>query len=113
MPAIPTRLKFQRAGLVKVSLRMRRGLGYSIGVRPEDTSSEAWKVFLDLQRRTPPGEKIRRAMSLSKTVHLLSEAGLRRKFPEAGDREIFLRRARLTLGDDLFRKAYSAELTWL
>jgi hypothetical protein len=74
---------------------------------------EAWKVFLDLQRRTPPAEKIRRAMSLSKTVHLLSEAGLRRKFPEAGDREIFLRRARLTLGDDLFRKAYSAELTWL
>jgi hypothetical protein len=86
-------------------------LGYSRDVRPEDTSPEAWKVFLDLQRRTPPAEKIRRAMSLSKTVQLLSEAGLRRKFPEADDREIFLRRARLTLGEDLFRKAYSAELT--
>jgi hypothetical protein len=50
-------------------------------------------------------------MSLSKTVQMLAEAGLRRKFPEASGREIFLRRARLTLGDDLFRKAYGAELT--
>jgi len=49
-------------------------------------------------------------MSLSKTVQLLTEAGLRRKFPQATDREIFLRRARLTLGEDLFRKAYSTEL---
>ena len=80
-------------------------------MRPEDTSPEAWQVFLEIQRRTPPGEKIRRAMSLSKTIQLLSEAGLRRKFPEASDREIFLRRARLTLGEDLFRKAYSTELT--
>jgi hypothetical protein len=85
--------------------------GYNINMRPEDTSPEAWKVFLDLQRSTPPAEKIRRAMSLSKTVQLLSEAGLRRKFPEADDREIFLRRARLTLGDELFRKAYNTELT--
>lgn len=79
-------------------------------MRPADTSPEAWEVFLDIQRRTPPAEKIRRAMSLSKTVHLLVEAGLRRKFPEANDREIFLRRARLTLGDDLFQKAYGTEL---
>src|ERR1700677_1571728 len=70
--------------------------GYNIEreMRPADTSPEAWKVFLDLQRSTPPAEKIRRAMSLSKTVQLLSEAGLRRKFPEADNREIFLRRAR-------------------
>jgi hypothetical protein len=80
-------------------------------MRPADTSQEAWQVFLDLQRRTPPAEKIRRAMSLSKTVQLLSEAGLRRKFPEATDREIFLKRVRLTLGEDLFQKAYRAELT--
>jgi hypothetical protein len=79
-------------------------------MRPADTSPEAWAVFLDLQRRTPPGEKIRRAMSLTKTVHALTEAGLRRQYPHATDREIFLRRVRLTLGDDLFRKAYGAEL---
>jgi hypothetical protein len=80
-------------------------------MRPEDTSPEAWAVFVDLQRRTPPAEKIRRAMALSKTVKLLSEAGLRRRFPEADDREIFLRRVRLTVGEDLFRKPYGAELT--
>jgi hypothetical protein len=80
-----------------------------MGMRPEDTSREAWAVFLDLQRRTPPAEKIRRAMSLSKTVQLLAETGLRRRFPEADDREIFLRRVRLTVGEDLFRRAYGAE----
>jgi hypothetical protein len=79
-------------------------------MRPADTSPEAWAAYMDLQRRTAPGEKIRRAMSLSKTVHLLAEAGLRRQFPEADDREIFLRRVRLTVGEDLFRRAYGAEL---
>jgi hypothetical protein len=80
-------------------------------MRPTDTTPEAWAVFVDLQRRTPPAEKIRRAMSLSRTVQLLSEAGLRRKFPQAGEREIFLRRIRLTLGEDLFQRAYGTKLT--
>ena len=31
---------------------------------------------------------------------------LRRRFPEADEREIFLRYARTTLGDDLFQRAY-------
>jgi hypothetical protein len=79
-------------------------------MRPADTSPEAWAAFLDLQRRTPPAEKIRRAMSMSKTARLLAEAGLRRRFPAAGEREIFLRRVRLTVGKELFRKAYGTEL---
>jgi hypothetical protein len=49
-------------------------------------------------------------MSLSKTVRLLAEEGLRREYPDADDREIFLRRVRLTVGEDLFRKAYGTEL---
>jgi hypothetical protein len=79
-------------------------------MRPLDTSPEAWKVYLDIHRRMSPAEKIRQAMSMTKTGHLLAEAGLRRRFPDASDREIFLRRVRLTLGEDLFRKAYGTEL---
>lgn len=79
-------------------------------MRPRDTSPEAWKVYIDLYRSVPPAEKIRRAMSMTQTGHLLAEAGLRRRFPDADDREIFLRRVQLTLGKDLFRKAYGAEL---
>ena len=67
-------------------------------------------MYIDLYRQVSPGEKIRRAMSRTKTVNLLAEAGLRQRFPDAGDREIFLRRVRLTLGEDLFRKAYGTEL---
>jgi hypothetical protein len=78
-------------------------------MRPSDTSPEAWKVYIDLYGHVSPGEKIRRAMSMTKTINLLAEAGLRRRFPEAGDREIFLRRAQLVLGQNLFRKAYGAE----
>lgn len=79
-------------------------------MRPRDASPEAWKVYIDLYRQVSPGEKIRRAMAMTKTVNLLAEAGLRQRFPEAGDREIFLRRVRMTLSEDLFRKAYGTEL---
>jgi hypothetical protein len=78
-------------------------------MRPADTSPEAWKFYIELYRHVSPAEKIRRAMSLTKTVNLLAEAGLRQRFPEADDREIFLRRVQLTLGKDLFRKAYGTE----
>ena len=79
-------------------------------MRPRDGSPEAWKAYIDPYRQVSPGEKIRRAMAMTKTVNLLAEAGLRQRFPEAGDRAIFLRRVRMTLGEDLFRKAYGTEL---
>jgi hypothetical protein len=76
---------------------------------PSDTSPEAWRVVLDGIRRMTPEERIRRAFELSQMVRSLAEAGLRRRYPQAGDREIFLRMARLTLGDDLFRRAYGEQ----
>jgi hypothetical protein len=75
-------------------------------MRPADTSPEAWRVFLEIQRRMPPAEKMRRALELSESVRRAAEAGLRQHYPQAGEREIFLRRVRLELGRDLFRKAY-------
>jgi hypothetical protein len=79
-------------------------------MRPADTSPEAWKVFLDLQRRMTPGEKIARAFEWSEIVRGFTEAGLRERYPAANDREILLRYARLTMGDDLFRRAYGNAL---
>jgi hypothetical protein len=73
---------------------------------PSDTTPEAWQVFLDLQRRMPPAEKLRRALELSDGLRRAAEAGLRERYPKAGDREIFLRLAHLTLGQELFEKAY-------
>ena len=73
---------------------------------PADTSSEAWKVFLEIQRRLSPAEKVRRALELSALVRGAAKAGLRALYPLASEREIFLRTARLALGEELFQQAY-------
>ena len=75
-------------------------------MRPADTSPEAWEAYLGLVRQMHPEERLRRALELSEDVRRVAEAGLRLKYPRADEREITLRRARLELGRELFRKAY-------
>ncbi len=75
-------------------------------MRPLDTSPEAWAVFLDIQKRMTPGEKIARVFELSARVKAMAEAGLRQRYPEASDEEIRMRAIRQRLGDELFEKAY-------
>lgn len=57
-----------------------------------DTSPDAWKVFLEIQRRLSPAEKLRRALELSALVRGAAEAGLRGLYPLASEREIFTAR---------------------
>ena len=79
-------------------------------MRPADTSPEAWKVFLDLQRRMTPSEKLQRTLEWSELTRRFVEGGLRERYPNASDREILLRYARSTLGSGAFRKAYGDAL---
>jgi hypothetical protein len=79
-------------------------------MRPADTTPEAWKVFLDIQRRMTPGEKLQRTLEWSAAVRRFAEAGLRQRYPHADEHEILLRYARLTLGRELFCKAYGDAL---
>jgi hypothetical protein len=79
-------------------------------MRPRDTSPEAWAVYVDIFSRKSPGEKIAQVFSITESGWQTCESGLREKFPQASDREIFLRRVRLVLGKDLFRKVYGSEL---
>jgi hypothetical protein len=81
-----------------------------VSLRPADTSPEAWKVFLDIQRRMTPAEKIERTLEWSQLNRAFAEAGIRQRWPQADDREILLRYARLTLGEELFLKAYGDAL---
>jgi hypothetical protein len=67
-------------------------------------------MFLDIQRRMTPGEKIARVFELSALVKAMAVAGLRYRFPEASDEEIRLRAIRQRLGDELFNKAYGDAL---
>lgn len=80
-------------------------------MRPADTSPEAWKVLMDLMRKMSPEEKLQRTFEYSAFLRKFGEAGLRQKYPQAGDREIFLRAARQRLGADLYAKVYGAELS--
>jgi hypothetical protein len=80
------------------------------GMRPADTTPEAWEVLTTLQRGMSPSEKMQLAFEWSEIIRQFAEAGLRQRFPEAGEREFFLRFARQTLGEELFRRVYANEL---
>ena len=81
-------------------------------MRPADTSPEAWEVLTSLQRNMPASEKMQLAFEWSEIIRQFAEAGLREKYPHAGEREIFLRYARQTLGEELFRTVYGTELPY-
>lgn len=73
---------------------------------PRDTSPEAWKIYLDLQRRLTPSERMQQVFEWSDAMRELGMAGLRQQYPQADEREIFLRAVRNNLGAELFRKVY-------
>lgn len=75
-------------------------------MRPGDTSPEAWKKYWELLRRMTPEERLQRAFDLSRMVRGFEEAGLRERYPQASEREIFLRRVRQEWGPVLFRQVY-------
>ena len=75
---------------------------------PADTSAAAWKVFLDIQRRLSPDEKLAQAIELSMLVRQAAEAGLRERYPDAGEKEISLRAIQRMLSAELFAKVYGA-----
>ena len=58
-----------------------------------DTDPRALKVFLDVQRAMTVSEKLRTIFGLMETLWNLSEAGVRAMYPQADDREVFLRTA--------------------
>lgn len=89
---------------------MEAARDHNNGVRPADTTPEAWEVLTTLQRNMPPAEKMQLAFEWSEMVRQFAEAGLREKYPHASEREIFLRYARQTLGEEWFRKVYGNEL---
>ena len=75
-------------------------------MRPEDTSPEAWCILLDIYRKMSVQERLARTFELSDFIRGVCEAGIRGQYPQASDREVFLRLTQRTLGPDLFQKVY-------
>jgi len=78
-----------------------------------DTSRQAEDLQVELWRGMSPLAKIQAVSALSRSVLLLSLAGIRQRFPEATDSECKIRLARLTLGSELAERVYpgSSELS--
>jgi hypothetical protein len=64
------------------------------------------EVWLDMLRAKTPGERILMAFELSDFAVRVAESGVRVRYPEASEREIFLRSAALRLPRDLMIRAY-------
>ncbi len=71
-----------------------------------DTDPRALKVFFDLQRKMTASEKIQAVFDLNDFVRRMAEAGIRSQYPEASEREIFLRSASRRLDRDTMIRVY-------
>src|SRR5262245_55851805 len=71
-----------------------------------DTDPRAMEVWLGLLRKMPPGDKLKVTLDLGRFALQMAEMGVRSRYPQADDREVFLRVAALHLGRDLMIQAY-------
>lgn len=71
-----------------------------------DTDPRALKVFLRLQGKMSPGQKVQAVFHLNRMLMRLAEANVRRDFPSADDREVFLRAAERRLGREMMQRVY-------
>ena len=71
-----------------------------------DTDPRALGVFLDLQRKMPVSEKLQTMFGLIEMLRNMSEADVRRMYPKADDREIFLRTAARSLDRETMIRVY-------
>ena len=71
-----------------------------------DTAGDVEALQIDRWRAMTPVEKLALVSSLSNAVNELAKAGIKQRYPDASDRERFLRLALLRLGPDLARRAY-------
>lgn len=71
-----------------------------------DTEPEALEVLLERQRQMTPAEKFAAVLRMSEMLLGLSEAGVRSRYPQADDREIFLRTAACHLDRETMLRVY-------
>jgi len=71
-----------------------------------DTDPRALEIWLGILRAKNPGERIAIAFELTDLALRMAESGVRARYPEASEREIFLRTAALRLPRELMIRAY-------
>jgi hypothetical protein len=71
-----------------------------------DTDPKALEVFIDLQRKMTPAEKIEAVFQSNELVWRMAEARERQLHPHAEEREIFLRLAARHLDRETMMRVY-------
>jgi hypothetical protein len=71
-----------------------------------DTNPEMEALQIQLWRHATPTEKMEMVAQLNSSLHTLAMAGLRSRYPKAGEKELRRRLATLLLGEELARKVY-------
>ncbi len=71
-----------------------------------DTDPRALEVFLSRQRRMTASEKITRVFELSDLILQAAKAGVRQMYPDADEREVFLRATARRLDRETMIKVY-------
>lgn len=74
-----------------------------------DTHPDALRVYLRIQSQIPPESKLKRVAEMYDAINALQTAEVRRLYPKASDREVFLRVTARRLGPELMRKVYGWE----
>jgi hypothetical protein len=72
----------------------------------EDTDPEALEVFIQLHRRMTPGQRVAQVFELTAFQESLQRASVRSLYPQASDREVFLRVAARRLDRDTMLLVY-------
>jgi hypothetical protein len=71
-----------------------------------DTDPKALRVFIDLQRKMTPSEKLAGVFQMNELLWRTTEANERKLHPAASDREIFLRVAAHRLDRETMIRVY-------
>ncbi len=72
-----------------------------------DTDPKALEVFLEIQRLRTAEQKLADVFDLSQGLFEMAKAGVRLRYPEASEREVFLRAVAAKTPRELMIKAYS------
>jgi hypothetical protein len=71
-----------------------------------DTDPEAFRVLIEIRRNMTFDERFRQFLEMSEMVLRGYEDRVRREYPQAGEREVFLRAAALRLGNETVGRVY-------
>jgi len=71
-----------------------------------DTPKEVLEIQYDLYRKMSPAKKIELIFDAYRTGQLLSFAGIRMQYPDAGEKQVWHIWAKRHLGEELYNKVY-------